>query len=232
MTVAATPTIELDVDATIKLALFRAGMLNAGANPDAGQLSIGKMFLRDILTSVQSKGVIMRATERYEQATVAGQAYVDAPSDTSSVEKGAIVRNTNGAEFEMQLYSRRDYMTRIPVKDTQGKPNIYYAEQLPSGLFRIFLWLVPTTDWPTIVYPRERKLRDVSEGNVTIDLDQRWSLPVGLMLAMEFARHYGRVARQQALKDDLREALGDAGDNETERGDMTFTISSTPWDNW
>jgi hypothetical protein len=228
---ATTATTDLDVDTEIALALHRAGMLNAGSTPEPEQLALGKLFLHSVLTSLQSKGMIVRTVERTELSTVPGQNYVDAPADTVSIEKDGVVRNVDGlTELPIEIYSRSDYMRRIVNKTIQGKPIYYYPEKRADGTFRIYLWQVPTSDWPTIIVPRERRTKDVTVGSVLLDVDVRWTLPVGLALAAEFARHYGRVARQQALKLEYDTEMGSAMDNETERGDAQLCADPSPWD--
>lgn len=226
MTVATTATTELNVAQKIKMGLFHAGQLAADDTPDAGQLAMGMMFLQEWLASLQNKGVIVRASERVTVATVAGVDHVDTDADTISIEMGAVIVNTNGSQFEMEKVSRLAFQRGYPDKTVQGKPNVYMAEQLASGAFRIFLWQVPTTDWPTVIYIRGRRLKDVNIGTVTVDLDTRWDEPTALALGMRFARHYGRVARQASLKADLLEATGEAIDNETERGDAMLVFDS------
>lgn len=226
MTVSATATWELRRDQLIARALNLAGVLNAGHNPSRDQIAVGVDFLQMLLASLQSDGIILQAIERYSQPLTAGVGAYLAPADTLDVEDGAVVRSTNGNDITLTMIgSMRDY-NALGTKTISGQPTEYYAERNPTGTSTVYLYPVPTSDWPTLIYPRVRRLRDNDRGDVSIDVPVKFTEPVCLKLGARFARHYNRDAKAKALLEEYNEAHQRAMNDETGRGPTRFVVDS------
>lgn len=222
MTTSATATWELRRDEVIATALHLAGVLNAGHAPSSEQKSLGATLLQMSLTALQADGIILRAIERYAQALSDGVVSYAAPSDTIDVEDGAVVRSSQGYDIPLLMLStHRDYLA-VGVKTLPGQPTEYYPEKQSDGTIAVFLYPVPTADWPTLIYPRVRKLRDTDSGAVTIDVPAKFTESVVLKLAAQFCRHYNRDAKAKALMEEYGDARDRAMNDETPRGPMRF----------
>lgn len=233
MSVAATATTDYSVDQILRLAMVTAGVLNPkhfNSSHVEAQLAAGRMQLFVVLQALQNDGVILRARERASLSLTASQAYVDAPSDTISIEKGAVTRSTEGTDIELTLYSIDQWQV-LPDKTIEGKPNFYYPEKLSATeTWRIHLYPVPTSDWPTLIVPRTRRLRDVENGTVNLDLHPKHYLHVLNTMAAWFARGSGRRDLALELGAEAVAERDRAEADETERGDTMFVASRTPWD--
>jgi hypothetical protein len=231
VTIAATATTEFTVEEIVTLALQSAGLLNPAHPASAGDLAFGRKLLFLVAQDLANKGIFIRTIERYTLTLTAGTAYVDAPADTVTIEKGGSIRDDSNGDLAITMIARAQYMA-MPRKDTEGVPSFYYAEQQPAGTWRIFFYPVPIAGWTTFIVPRTRKSRDMTTGAVTLDFDPRWHLTIVNALAGRLARSKGRRDLATELIGEAQVSAENAMNNETERGDLCFSISATPWDRW
>lgn len=229
MTIAAGATTNFSVDELVTLGLQTAGLLNSAHAANAGDLALGKKVLFLGLQDLANDGIIIRAIERVTLTLTAGTAYVDTAADTQTVEKGGVIRSSDNIDVEISPIARAQYQA-LPRKDIEGVPSFYFPEQQPAGTFRIYLYPVPIAGWTTFIVPRTRRARDVSVGSSTVDFDQRWHLAIVTFLAGVLARSKGRRDLGTELLAEYRALLTRALNNETERGDMCFTVPRGPWD--
>lgn len=221
---------EMRRDALITLSLQMAGLMHASHVADAAQLALGKNFLSMSLTALQADGIILRAVERYSQTLTDGQVSYTCPADTIDVEDGAVIRNTQSFDVPLKLLStHRDYLSR-GVKTITGQPVEYYPEKQSDGSIVIYLYPVPTSDWPTLIYPRVRKLRDNDSGNVSIDVPVKFTQAVARKLAAEWAFHYNRPALAKTLMDQYEDERDRALGDETPRGPLRLMVDNLFWD--
>lgn len=225
MTISTAFAWELRRDALIGRALNLAGLLNAGHSPTAQQIDVGKDFLSMNLTALQADGIFLHAIERYSQPLLDGVASYLQPVDTISIEDGAVVRSTVGNDTNMMMLTQVDY-NRRSVKTVTGQPVEYMPEKNADGTFTIYLYPVPTADWPTLIYPRVRRLRDNDSGNISLDVPVKYTEAVTLKLASRFCRHYNRDAKAKALMEEYEDARGRLLNDETQRGTLRFTVES------
>lgn len=227
MTIASTATVQLTVDELITLAFHLNGF---GPQPPTAQdLDIGRKSLLMGLTSLANGGVVLRQRERATLTTVASQAYVDCPSDTLSVEKDGVVRDTAGTDIGITMRPIAEYL-KVTNKTTTGMPSFYYPEQQTAGTWRVYFWPVPDANWPTFIVPRTRRARDVNTGNLTLDFDERWQRAVVLFMQAQIMRSKGKHTLALPLLAEYEAERERAMDNETERGDATVLVASaTPW---
>lgn len=231
MATASASSTDYQVDTIVRLAMLRCGALNAAEQPDAQQLDMGRQFLWLGLAALANDGIMLRAVERVTQdlaSVTADTPYFDAPSDTVSIEKGATVTTGDGVDIPVNLIDRHAYMA-LPMKTTEGRPTDIFPERMPSGAWRIYVYQVPSDDWESLSYSRLRGLRDVSAGNVTLDLDTKWHLAIVYFLSAEIAGHLGKLEREASLRDLYVAELGRARGDEVSRGDTRFTFYADPW---
>lgn len=220
MTASTTSTWELRRDQVTTVALQLAGVLNAGHSPSSEQKALGATLLQMSLTALQADGIIVHTVERYSQTLTDGQVSYAAPSDTLDIEDGAVVRNTAGYDSPIYMLSTpRDYLSR-GVKTVTGQPTEYFPEKQSDGTFTVYLYPIPTADWPTLIYPRVRKLRDTDTGSVTPDVPVKFLEPVTLKLAAQFCRHYNRDTKAKALMEEYETSRERVMADETQRGPM------------
>lgn len=219
---------ELRRDQLITRSLQLAGLLNAGHSASAQQIALGVDLLQMNLMALQSEGILLHAVERYSLTLSDGVASYVQPADTISVEDGAIVRSTQGNDTPIVMLSQADYNRRA-VKTTTGQPTEYMAEKSIGEVWTIYLYPVPTVDWPTLVYPRVRKLRDSDSGSVSLDIPLKFTEAVSLKLASRFCRHYNRDSKAKSLMDEYEEARDLALNDETQRGPMRLIAEPIFW---
>lgn len=212
-------------DRIIRNSLHTCGVLHSSHAPDANQIALGAEYFQDGLTALQAEGVILQTAERYTQALTDGEEEYAAPADTESIEQGAIIRDTAGADQPIELVSQRMYQG-LSEKTVPGQPYWYYPERSATG-WRLFLYPVPDSNWAYVIYPRVRKLRDLDVGTANLDLPAKWALPFEMYLSWRFACHYKlpleRAQYFQGIWTGMRNTLMD---DETPRGPSRFVMET------
>jgi hypothetical protein len=182
------------------------------------------------LQDLQNKGLILRATDRYTLTLTASQAFADMPADTVSVEKGIMVRELGGTtELPVLLYDRAAYQAQ-PNTAEEGRPCYCYPEAVSGGTWRLYFWPVPTADWLTVIVPRGKQMRDITTGNINVDLDPKWLRTIVDMIGRDFAMHFGSPTKAAQMQSLLSQHMAEAMGDESTRGDTQFIVPSTPWD--
>ncbi len=228
MAVSGNATWTLRRDNLITRALNLAGLLNAGHSPTAVQIALGADFLQMVLQGLRARGVVVNAIERYTQALTAGQAAYTAPADTLDIEDGAVLVNTSGSHTPLELISQV-YYNRLGVVSTTGQPTQYMVEKAANEVVSFTLYPIPTSDWPSVIYPRVRKPRDIDSGDVDIDLPPKFTLGVAMALASLLCRHYNRESKAKELLEESQDELNVALGDETPRGPMSFVAPAVFW---
>lgn len=196
MTVSANSTLEFSVDELITLAYQSVGILEAGRQPDADDLAMGRNFLNLELQALQAEHVVLRTIERTTLTLgtpdVGTVATYTLPADTIEIrlgpndELGTIV-DAAGKESLVMNMTRNEYQTisdktvNVTSRSTRG-----YVEKLAS--VTVTFWPAPDSLSPTFRYSRVRLLRDADDGGVTIDLARRWMKFVVYATAAHLAR--------------------------------------------
>lgn len=116
----------------------------------------------------------------------------------------------------------RDYYLRIPDKDLEGLPTLYYFDR-QRATQTITLWNVPENATDDLIFYRLRRLQDVTAAAETLDLPYEWfeAFASGLaeFLAVKFAPD-----RLTLLKGLAGEKFKDAYVDNRERVDTVFTM--------
>lgn len=228
MAAGTTSTWKLRRDQLFRRALNLAGVLHAGAQPRPEQIDLCKDLLMMSQATLQAEGLLLHAVERYTQTMTAGQAYVTATADTLDVEDGAVVRSTASLDSPIQIGTPLDYQRR-PDKATSGQPTEYFPEKSGTGdavTITVWLYPVPSADWPTLIYPRVRRLRDAETGDVDVDVPAKFHEPLMWRLASMVCTHYNRDPKAEALMERYREVSDTVLGDETQRGPLRMTVET------
>lgn len=222
--ISATAVWEPTVERVTTMALREAGILHLTAMPDAAQLAAGREWLALELAGLQARGLLLRAVERYTQATAPGVAYVAPPADTLTVEHGATIRSLDGIDRPLTMLSLAEYQ-QLGDKTTQDGPLWYYPEKDSAAeTWKVYLYPIPTSDWPTLIYPRSRHLRDVDSDAVTLDIPRDHIKTVILALAAHFASNANRWVRADQLQKKADAELERVTGSQTPAGGFEFVM--------
>lgn len=190
MTVSTSYTLDYTTDQILRMAYQSCGLLEAGRDPNANDLAMGRDFLNLELMALEAEGPITRRVTRTTLSLVAGTSEYTLPADTLDVklgpndELGTIVPTSGGETivFNMPL---ADY-TSISVKTAQGRPTRAYVER--GANIKIILWPVPDSTAASLRYNQVRLGFDSSTGLVTVDLARRWLKALVLLTSAQIAR--------------------------------------------
>ena len=223
MTTSANSVFDPQRDTIIKTALQLCQVLNAGADPDADQVALGRALLDLGLKALQSDGVVLRHVNRttvLAAAIVSG--VITADSDTADIDS-AYWTDTGGNDNPISLdLTRRMYMN-LSDKATVGPPSQGYVERSGTSV-TLMLYPVPDASAVSVTYAKIRRVRDMDAGDVTLDLPPKWGRCVVYMLAADFALHYGLIDRLAQLQGAYEHEKTRAMNDETERGASRFVV--------
>lgn len=232
MTISTTSVWEPTRDQTIRQALLATGLLHVSQQPSADLLAFGAECYCEGLEAIQARGIILQRLEMVSLSLTAGSATVSVTTGTVDVELGVIVRSSAsvGATDRMLDPMSLENYQAIPNKTTQGQPMKYYPSKSATGT-TLYLWPVPTSDWPTLIVPRIRPPADLDTGAVTADCPKKMILAMKYFLAQQFSLHFkqhnaaDRFGKLFELE--IERQIGD----ETIRGglDVTFTPAHGEW---
>lgn len=192
MTVSANATTDYQRDQLIRMAYQLAGVLEAGREPEAADLSMASDFMNLELMALQADGVILRTIERTTLTLVAGTMAYTLPADTIDVQLGpndqlGSIVPTSGSETLVTAMSRAEYLDLSDkTSAVSGRPTRAYVEKLAS--VTVTLWPAPDATSASLRYARVRLLKDVDTGAVTVDLARRWLKFVTYATAVHIAR--------------------------------------------
>lgn len=230
MTVSANSALDYQRDQLIRMSYQLTGLLQAGREPTAEDLSMASDFLNLELMALQAEGVILRTIERATLTLVAGTAEYTLPSDTIDVQLGpndqfGSIIPTSGGETLVMSMTRAEYLDLSDKSSsTTGRPTRAYLEK--QAAVTVTLWPVPDASAESLRYSRVRLLRDADTGAVTLDLARRWLKCVTYSTAVHLGR--AKSISSEAIKgleiqaEKLKKACL-ADDNQ--RGKIRFRIT-------
>lgn len=223
MAVSANSTFDPQRDTIIKVALQLCQVLNAGADPDADQVSLGRNLMDLGLKAMQSDGIILRHVNRTTVAIASiPSGVLTTSSDTADVDS-LYYTDTGGNDQPISLdLTRRQYMD-LSDKAQTGPPSQAYVERSDASVV-VYLHPVPDSSVVSVTYAKIRRIRDMDAGDVTLDLPPKWGRCVTYMLAADFALHYGLLDRQASLRLAYEHEKERAMNDETERGASRFIV--------
>lgn len=230
MTVSANSALDYQRDQLIRMSYQLTGLLEAGREPSAADLSMASDFMNLELMSLQADGVILRTIERATLTLVAGTAEYTLPSDTIDVQLGpndqfGSIIPASGGETMVMAMTRAEWLDLSDKSsNTTGRPTRAYLER--QATVTATLWPVPDASAVSLRYSRVRLLRDADTGAVTLDLARRWLKFVAYATAVHLGR--AKSITSDAIKgleiqaDKLKKACL-ADDNQ--RGKLRFRLA-------
>lgn len=176
MTIAATRTRELDINAIVKRAMQLAGFMEPGASvtdPLFGpKREMAMDFLDTICKSIQNEAIIDRHVTRATAAVTASSATVTLSTSTMML-LGMVMFAPTGDTYEtpIKVLSIDDYQN-IGDKTAEGTPSMAYFARQPTPT--LTLWPVPDANG-TVTYEYHTLAADVSLETDTLDFERHWS---------------------------------------------------------
>lgn len=220
MTTSASTSYDLSRTAILRNAYQMIGVVPAGEDPDTNQLAMGSDFLNMRLKALQNRGIILTRLERTTTTLVAAQAEYSTSSDTLDIDDRTVyVTNSAGTDLPVKVISRGMYM-RLTVKDSQAQPTQMYIERGETVTF--FLYPVPDASWVSITYPRILLNPDMDTAAVTSGLKAKYLRGIVLGVASDLAFAHGLLQKQQQLDVAYEREIGEAVNDDTERGPLRF----------
>lgn len=232
MTISSSYNFTATAQGIIRMGLQLVGVLQAGTEPDAGQMVMGMDFLNIGVKALQNEGIELEVVERTTTILTAGTASYTLAADTIDVDpRGAYVTNASGVDLTMLPMSRAEYMA-LSQKTTQGQPTQFYVEKGTSAnTVTVYLYLVPDSTWNTFTVARIRLLRDATTLDDTLDFPSRYMKTLSYMVGADFALHYGLAEKHEQLRRVYEGKDGDGGEkakainNDQEHGPVSFRPS-------
>lgn len=210
MTVSATATFELAIDALLRRSFQIAGLYEAGqATVRADDLALGRDLLGMELDSLQAEGTVLRNVESTTTPLVATTAAYVLAADTIDVFVGpdnvaGMVVPTSGGATPVRAISRQEYM-QITNQDTAATPTLVYVEK--TALVTLHFWPVPTVA-STFRYTEIHLPRDSDTGSATPDVARRWQKAIAYSMAWQLAlaksMPSSRVGMLKGMADELK----------------------------
>ena len=207
MTIAATNTRELDLNALMLRAMQTAGIMafeQVASGPQwDNRVKFGRDQLEFILDRLQAEGVILRDVERYPLTLTASTASYALPADTIDVLGDAMYQSAAGeSEFRVHPMDREEYHA-ITSKAEEGTPSRFWLERLSTCT--LYLHQVPDTTGAVLYLQRKKLLADSSLGTNTPDLERYWHDYLQWELAYRFSISLPAEERM-LLKSEAQEA--------------------------
>lgn len=221
MTISANYVFEPTVDAIVKQAYQRAGLLPLGRSVPPHEMSDLLAIMDTVLKHAQARGVRLVHEERLSQALTPGTASYPLGADTLNIIEPVTLLLADGAsEVPVHIMSWREYAS-IPNKSAQGVPNRVFFER--TAAFTMIVDPVPNAAY-TVKYRRERLIRNADSGS-TADLASRWVEWLVCEMAARIAEAKNQstsvVTRFYGL---AKVAWRDAKLAEADIGDVTFEV--------
>jgi hypothetical protein len=177
MTVSTTLSIEYSRDQIIKTAYQLAGLIQAGEEPDAKQISMATDFLNTELDALQISGYTLRATTRTTLDMISGTAEYALDASVLDILTspdgfvGSILK-TDGTEVPVRAMSMFEWMS-ISDKTATGVPCQCYIER--KSPVNLVFWPVPDDSTYDLRYIKVSFLASAGDGSNTQDISKTWT---------------------------------------------------------
>lgn len=226
MTISSNYSFTASAQSILRMGLQMVGVLSAGQEPDAAQMTMGMDFLNIGIKGLQVEGIELEAMERFTTPLIAAQASYLLPADTQDIDpRGAYVSNTAGVDLPMLPISAAQYMA-LSLKTTQSQPTEFYVERGTSAQdITVYLYPVPDGNWSTMTLRRYRLLRDATALSDNLDFPSIYMKTLAYMVAADFALHYGIPGKADQMRQLYETEKTRVIDNDQERGPVRFMPS-------
>lgn len=171
----------------IKSSMQELGVLAAGENPTAEDLTLGLRSLNFLLKSWAARGLTSWRDQDGTLTVDAGTREAPLAPYCLDVTEARVVQVPN-YERPLQRWELAQYR-QLPNKATPGFPTSYTVQKTADGI-ALLLWPVPSVS-TTILYSYTRIIEDVTDGDQTLDLPQEWLEAVYVALAARLAQPMG-----------------------------------------
>lgn len=217
MTISANATFDPQADQITTTALVMAQMLHPGHEADAGLLSHGRTIQNLAAKAIQNDGVSVRVMERVNVTVTEGTFTITPDTDTEDVVSGYWT-DTSGFDHELGKLSLLEY-DNLANKTATNAPPSFFVFDKANGAARLRLWPPVDTTVASVTYVRRRRLRDMDDGSVTLDLPSSWQLAFTYKVASMLSVVPGRAEYFEGLyeKEKARASMAD-----TETGPVRF----------
>ncbi len=179
MTVSTSVGTEFNVGTLIAISHKLAGLISVGQSPSQAQLAFGRQLMETILDAVQSEGISAKATAFETIALTAGTYKYSLSAGTLDLVGSAMYIAASETDLEkasgetpVSMVSAEQWQV-TSSKSAEGRPTLYYPYRVLSTI-QAWLWPVPD-EAGHIRFQVHRKLSDVDDDNVTLDLESYWS---------------------------------------------------------
>ena len=174
----------------IKDAMFDAGYLEEGANPNSEQLATNMRRLSDIINYYQTKGLKLYFLQEVSVNLVAGQgAYVLGPTGDVVMRMPkrilqAFVLNPQGIQRPLVPLSWQEWMTLSQVTGNNSTISSYFVDKQPTYL-RVHFWNTPdaTEALNTVVLLTQVGAPEVFTLTQDVGFPQEWRMALRWALA-------------------------------------------------
>lgn len=208
----------------IRSAYQMCGIVSAGRDPSAEQLTMGTEFLNTLLQDMQNYGIMLRKLERTTIPVSYGIAQYILADDTLDVDQGhPYVTSTGNVDFQMRVIPRSQYMeltNKNPSNPTISQPTQIYIER--GNPVSVFIYPAPDANWSSITIPRVVLLANMDNAADTTGLQAKYLKTIIFGLAHMLAYAHGLLPRAQTFKKEFEDMLKVSTNDDTERGNLTF----------
>jgi len=188
MTTSGTTSETMIASEIVQAAMQELGVLSAGEEPEAEELTVGLRSLSWMLKSwATARGVnLWREAQGTANFTANNASVTLSPPPIDVLE----ARYVQSSAFQrpLQRWENGQYR-QIPNKATPGYPVAYMITKAVDGV-TMTVWPVPQAN-STILYTYSRVPEDVTDGAQTIDIPQAWMETVYVALAARLVATFG-----------------------------------------
>jgi hypothetical protein len=210
------------------------GIVMAGSDPSAPQLTMGSDFLNVILQDMQNAGIMLRKLERTTIPLVYGQAQYTLAADTLDVDIGTpYVTSTGGVDLEMRPISRAMYMeitNKNPSNPTISQPTQIYLEK--TEVMSVFLFPAPDANWVSFTIPRVVLLANMDSAADTTGLQAKYLKTIVFGVSHMLAYSHGLLQKAKMFKEEFEGLLKLSTGDDDEHGDVRFIVDNGNGGGW
>lgn len=203
-------------------ALNLCQVLNGEQEPDAGQLRVGRRIQNLAAKAIANEGVSMRVIERVTVTAAQGTQTITPGTDTEDVQS-AYWTDTSALDHPLGKLAIDEY-DDVSDKNPTGAPPSWFVFDKANGSPRIRLWPATDATVVSVTYARRRRLRDMDDGSVTLDLPSSWQLAFTYKVAAMFADHHGFPDRSEHFEALWEKERDRANMADTETGPLRWVV--------
>lgn len=211
-----------------------AGIVMAGSDPSAPQLTMGSDFLNTILQDMQNSGIMLRKLERTTIPLIYAQSQYTLADDTLDVDIGTpYVTSNDGIDLEMRTISRAMWMELTNKNSTNpiiSQPTQIYTER--TEVMSVFLYPAPDANWVSFTIPRVVLLSNMDSAADVTGLQAKYLKTIVFGVAHMLAYAHGLLAKAKMFKDEFESLLKLSTGDDDEKGNTQFVADYGNGQGW